>query len=372
MRTPSTPCTRAARTASTSLMPNKRPWLRDSTLPLPQQGEARCPPLAQTTNLLLTLGPSVSHHLPPHRMRRPLSAMPRSRQLSATVRAIDEVLNASPPRHSPPGARAAHHNADAPTVSSRWQRLVQQMPDHDSVLGPGFMAAGSGTGSGSIGRYHQILPSPEGKERARYLKIFATASDAFPDQRCGCSWCSRRLRVRHMASTAMEIFAVTGNHRHRPFSASPLVGSGANAVRSPSTAVRSLSQMSYHSPQKPSGEPAKTEFSEGVSYAPSSAFKESGSSPTCKPPRPSGRSPLVFNPAMGGGGGGQPSNLQDSPNEIYAARQGDGGSMKDSGYEPEENASSSLPHSTALLDLSSKMDRHLARYLKALHSSCPR
>jgi len=268
--------------------------------------------------------------------RRPLSCHPRNPLFRAACSAYDDI------QHTRPfSQRSDSHHSHNPTSSSSGgtgkvrRRPSQQPSDAESVLGPGFKG-NLLRDTGSLGGYNQIFPSPVGgEERRRYLKIMATASDCYADQRCGCAWCSRRLRARHMASTALEIFNATGNARHRPFSASPTVGSSSsNGVRpSSSSSLRSLSEQSCRIPER------------------SLCRAESVPSPSKLAPRTASDTPAVSRSCADGADSITPD--------------GEGSSSRS----PTKPAASYL--SSSYLS-SSKMDRHLARYLKALYSSSSR
>lgn len=260
--------------------------------------------------------------------RRPLSAQPRSRLLGAasSFTKDDTVhIGGLSPQQLEQHPYNTTFSSSINGAGKARRRLSQQSSDSDSVMGPGFKGDLL-RDTGTLGRYNQIFPTVSGgEERRRYLKIMATSSDCYADQRCGCAWCSRRLRVRHMASTALEIYSATGNMRHRPFSASATGGVNASSsIRRPTSAIRSaVSQQTSH---------------DSTSRVEASFTSQTSTTPCGTPP---------VHP------------LGDHGPNVYAA--------EDSIHDSEECSSASPKKS--VFDLSSKMDRHLAKYLKALHSS---
>ncbi len=127
------------------------------------------------------------------RLRRPLSSIPKSRQLRAATAALEDMLSSSPPR-SAGSARPQGGGKQLLAPERRGVRSLNMQPltEVDS-FGPGFLLGGRKKDPDGMGRYNSIYPGDNllRSDRTRFLKIMATASDLFPDQRCGCAWCAR-------------------------------------------------------------------------------------------------------------------------------------------------------------------------------------
>ena len=177
---------------------------------------------ALSSRLYSNLSPSTS-------FRRPQSGFKQRSPSFASEQNLDDLLNNTPSFSGLSFSRPS--SAVKPPTSassSSWGRSsvlnqdpASQLASSRSLGGPGFIigpynastsepADGSFftcfSASASVGLWGQIFPSESNDAalvktlRTRHLAILQAASDNFNDQRCSCSWCSKRMRRRYMSS----------------------------------------------------------------------------------------------------------------------------------------------------------------------------
>jgi hypothetical protein len=190
--------------------------------------------------------------------RRPLSAMPRNKQLQAAAAALDEVIGSSGPAGCAtqggtasqacggPGASNATSSSSqtagsgAPSTSGIWgaynggstgstsSTLTSSSCSRGPVLHDypglskqfvasispppnaakfstaeiegsyGLVAGLSPSDPGKLGRFTQIYPARDSAVQSKYNSLLGVAADAFPDQRCQCAYCSRRRDIKYL------------------------------------------------------------------------------------------------------------------------------------------------------------------------------
>lgn len=194
-------------------------------------------------------------------LRRPLSGLTRKKSYSITAETLEDLLEPSPGSSSNlsslyPSLLSSRPSSAAQRPSSAWGRSSisilsnnssQCMTQRPSLGGPGFLIGPQKTLKGAaaasscdsqgldhlsfssfssstcIGNFTQIFPSTyedsqiQGQaasanesiktNRARHLAILLAASDNFPDQRCSCNWCSKRMRRRYMSSGLQQLMS---------------------------------------------------------------------------------------------------------------------------------------------------------------------
>jgi hypothetical protein len=189
-----------------------------------------------------------------HPTRRPLSAMPRNKQLQAAAAALDEVIAggaagsaAQGSTGSPGGASnsSSSHTGGvgAPTTSGVWGAysgssssgtsshvgssssskgsVLHEYPGlskqfvASSITPPapattrqfstteiegsyGLMTGLSPSDPARLGRFTQIYPARDSAVQSKYNTLLGVAADAFPDQRCQCAYCSRRRDIKYL------------------------------------------------------------------------------------------------------------------------------------------------------------------------------